>query len=102
MDITTFTGLVTNVGFPIICVAAMAWFIYEIFTKTTAQNEENMQKVQERCAAREDKLYEEIKENREINAKAIATIAQYAEKLDTIQTDIDTIKTDITVIMTKK
>ena len=39
---------------------------------------------------------------REVNAKAIETIAHYAEKLDSIQSDINEIKTDITVIMAKQ
>lgn len=46
----------------------------------------------------EDKLYIEIKENREINVKAIETIAKYSEKLDVIQNDVNEIKTDITII----
>lgn len=98
MDAATITALVSNLGFPIICVLGMAWFIYQIFTKTTAQNAENMERVQERCAAREDKLYQEIKENREVNAQAIATIAHYADKLDTIQSDIKDIKEDIIIL----
>ena len=47
------------------------------------------------------RFYEEIEKNREVNSKAIDTIAHYAEKLDTIQNDISEIKTDITIIMAK-
>ena len=60
-----------------------------------------MEKLQERCIARENKLYEEIKENRIVNAKAIETIAHYAEKLDSIQYDVDEIKTDINVLLNR-
>lgn len=94
--------LISTVGFPIACAVGMAWFIYQIFLKTTAQNEKNMERVQARCKEREEKLYQEIEKNRAINEKAIETIAHYAEKLDTIQTDINEIKTDITVIMSKQ
>ena len=80
----------------------MAWFIYQVFKKTTEQQEKNMEKVQARCKEREDILYKEIDKNRKINEKAIETIAHYAEKLDTIQSDINEIKTDITVIMAKQ
>lgn len=93
--------LIPSLGFPIVCVVGLGWFIYKIYNDTTKQNAENMEKIQARCQAREDKLYEEIKENREVNAKAIETIAHYAEKLDIIQQDISDIKTDITVIMSK-
>ena len=60
-----------------------------------------MEKVQARCKEREEKLYEEIKENRAVNAKAIETIAHYADKLDNIQNDVSEIKTDITILMSK-
>ena len=101
MDITTATELISTVGFPIVCVMALAYFAFYMVNRMSEQNEKNMEKVQARCQDREEKLYQEIKENREVNAKAIETIAQYAEKLDTIQTDIKDIKTDITIIMAK-
>ena len=100
--ITAFIELIPTLGFPIVCVIAMGAFIFYIYKQTTKENAANMEKVQERCKEREDKLYEEIRENREINAKAIATIAQYAEKLEVIQNDISEIKTDITTIKIKQ
>lgn len=102
MDLTAVSNLVSNVGFPIACAIAMAWFIYQLFKKTMEQQELNMEKVQDRCKEREEKLYEELAAGREVNRKAIDTIAHYAEKLDVIQSDIKDIKTDITVIMTKQ
>jgi len=101
MDISIIMELITTLGFPIACVVAMGAFIFYIYKQTTAANAENMEKVQARCKEREDKLYEEIKENRAVNAKAIETIAHYAEKLETIQQDVREIKNDITVIMSK-
>ena len=108
MEIKAITEIISNVGFPIGCVIVMGWFIFQIYQKTMEEqklareeNKANMVAVQARCKEREDILYAEIAKNREVNAKAIQTIAQYAEKLDTIQTDINEIKTDITVIMTK-
>ena len=61
-----------------------------------------MEQVQARWKEREEKLYEEIKENRAVNAKAIETIAHYADKLETIQNDVSEIKTDITILMSKE
>lgn len=101
MDVAAFVNLVSNVGFPIAVAVAMAWFIYQIFKKTMAQQEANMAQVQARCKDREDKLYEELANCRAVNEKAIDTIAHYAEKLDTIQADISDIKTDVTVLMSK-
>lgn len=93
--------LITTLGFPIVCCLGMGYFIFHIYKNTTQENKENMEKVQERCAAREEKLFEEIKENRAVNAKAIETIAHYADRLETIQNDVAEIKTDITVLMNK-
>lgn len=101
MDVNTLTTLITTLGFPIVCVIGLGWFIYKIYQDTQKQNADNMAAVQKRCQEREDKLYEEIKANREVNAQAIATIAHYAEKLDVIQSDINEIKTDITILATK-
>lgn len=102
MDVAAVTTLITEVGFPIVCVFALAWFAYYMVKKTNEQNATNMEKLQNRCIEREKILYEEIKENREVNAKAIQTIAHYAEKLDVIQKDISEIKTDVTIIMSTK
>ena len=101
MDVNTISTLITTLGFPIVCVIAMGWFIYQIFQKTTTQNQQNMEKVQERCKEREEKLYAEIAKNREVNAKAIETIAHYADRLEVIQRDISEIKTDVSVLMNK-
>jgi chromosome segregation ATPase len=47
---------------------------------------------------REEKLTTQINESRNVNAKAIDTIAKYAEKLDTIQQDVKDIKNDVITI----
>ena len=94
--------IISTVGFPIACVLAMGAFIFYIYKQTTKENAENMEKVQARCKEREDKLYEELKLSREVNSKAIETIAHYAEKLDVIQKDISDIKTDITIIRSQE
>lgn len=83
MDIAIITELIGSFGFPIVCVIALGCFVWKIYNKSVD---------------RESVLMNEIKENREINARAIETIAQYAEKLDTIQRDIADIKTDLTIL----
>ena len=72
--------VIAEVGFPIACVLILFLFINEIYKQSVK---------------REEDLNEQLKENREINAKAIETIALYANRLDTIQEDIKDIKTDI-------
>lgn len=108
MELSTISELITGVGFPIACCIGLGWFIFKIYNDMKAdkeaareQNAANMEKVQERCKEREDKLFEEIKLNREVNAKAVETISQYATTMGEIQEDIKEIKSDITVIMNK-
>ena len=98
MDLSAITSLISGVGFPIAACIGMGFFIYYMIKKNTEMNAASMEKLQARCIEREDKLYEEIKENREVNAQAIATIGLYAERLNHIETDVGTMKTDITII----
>ena len=86
MDISTVTQLIGTLGFPIACVIALGFFVWKIY---------------KRSETREDTLLASIGECRAINAQAIETIAQYAEKLGTIQEDVKAIKTDVAVIMSK-
>ena len=102
MDANAISTLITTLGFPIACCLGMGYFIFTIYKNTTKENKENMEQVQARCAAREEKLFEEIKLNREVNAKAIETIAHYADRLEAIQNDVSEIKTDINILMANK
>lgn len=92
MELATLIELISAVGFPIVCAVGMGWFIYQVFLKTTAQSQENMKQVQDRCAEREEKLYSQITKAQEINGQAIATITLYAERLTDIQQDVRDIK----------
>lgn len=98
----TWVEVISTLGFPIACVVALGAFIFHIYKQTTKDNAENMEKVQARCKEREDKLYKELALSREVNGKAIETIAHYAEKLDVIQQDISEIKTNITIIRSQE
>ena len=80
MDINMIMEIITTLGFPIACVLALGYFVYKIYTQSVK---------------REEKLMEEIALNREVNAKAIATITLYAERLTHIENDISSIKTDV-------
>lgn len=97
MELLTFLiEIFPTVGFPIICCGVLAWFVYKFYQDSQKQNEANMEKVQARCAEREEKLYHFIKEQSETNARFAEIIAQYEVKLDDIKTDVKEIKQDIT------
>lgn len=83
---------ITQVGFPIVMVIGLCWFVYKIYQNTTEENKRNMAAVQERCKEREEKLYAYLEKAQEINGQAIATLARYDEKLDIIQEDLEVIK----------
>lgn len=87
MDVKTISSLISSVGFPIVCVIGMGFFIWQLYKQSVE---------------RENKLYTINDECREINAKAIDTIATYAEKLDNIQQDVKEIKDDLTIMKINK
>ncbi len=86
MEITSFIDLISTLGFPIACVIAMGVFIYHIYKKSEE---------------REERLLNELSENRKINADAIATIGRYADSITIIENDIKDIKSDLTILTEK-
>ena len=86
MTIAVFVELLTTVGFPIVCVIALGWFVWHIYKQSVE---------------REEKLMTEITENRLVNEKAIETIAQFAERFTHIEDDVELIKNDVILIKDK-
>lgn len=101
METETITNLIGTLGFPIFCCVCLGFFIYKFYKDYTADAKANMEAVQARCKEREEKLFEEIKLNREVNAKAINTIALYSERLENIQQDVSDIKKDMATVLAK-
>ena len=84
---TMVTELISTLGFPIALVIGMSYFIWQLWKQSVV---------------REEKLMTELTECRVVNTQAISTIAQYADKLDSIQKDVTEIKSDMSVIMNNK
>ena len=87
MDVNTIQTLITSLGFPIVCVIALGWFIYNAFEKITAQSEK-----------REEKLYTVIAQAQETNERLSNTNAEFVSVLNTYKSDLDEIKADVTEI----
>ena len=87
MDVNTIQTLVTSLGFPIVCVMALGWFIYEAFEKFTAQSEK-----------REEKLYTVIAQAQETNERLSNTNAEFVSVLNTYKSDLEDIKADVSEI----
>ena len=79
-------NLIGSLGFPIVASLGLGYMIWNIFKKSTK---------------REEKLLEEITQNRIVNAKAIETISKYAERLTNIETTIVEVKEDVVEIKEK-
>ena len=45
MDVSTLSTLITTLGFPIVCVLGLGFFIYRIYLDTQEQNKSNMDAV---------------------------------------------------------
>lgn len=80
MTIELIISLISTLGLPIVLVIAMGWFIFKLWKQS---------------AEREQKLYEELTKSREVNEKAISTLALYAERLTVIEEDVKEIKQNI-------
>jgi F0F1-type ATP synthase membrane subunit b/b' len=87
MDVNIIQQLIATVGFPIVCVMALGWFIYKAFEKFTAQSEQ-----------REEKLYTIIADAQTTNEKLLQTNAEFVSVLNTYKSDLEEIKSDVSEI----
>lgn len=85
-NLPVFVELISTLGFPIVCVLALGFFVWKIYQQSVE---------------REDKLMTEITQNRLVNEKAIETIAQYADRLTHIEDSITHIEQDVILIKDK-
>ena len=86
MDLAIILEAIATVGFPIVMVIALGFFVYLLWKQSVE---------------RENKLMTEIAENRLVNEKAIETIAKYAERLTHIEDSITHIEQDVVLIKDK-
>lgn len=78
MDI--WVELISQLGFPIALVIAMAFFIWTIYKQSVV---------------REEKLNEQLAKNQEVIKEAVETLAVYNQRLGNIESDVKTIKENI-------
>lgn len=77
MELGMIVELIGTIGFPIVCVIALGWFVWHIYKQSVV---------------REEKLMEEITENRMVNQKFAEIISDYKVELTEIKTDVKDIK----------
>jgi cell division protein FtsB len=87
MDLSTIQSAIATLGFPIVCVIAMGWFIWKLWNRFQEQNEK-----------REEKLYAVIISAQAQNDALSKTNAQFVAVLENYQKDLEGIKEDVTDI----
>lgn len=87
MDANAIQTAITTLGFPIVCVLFLGWFIWKIWIRQQEQNEK-----------REEKLYSFVSDAQAVNEKLTNTNAEFVTVLNTYKTDLEVIKTDVTEI----
>lgn len=87
MDANTIQTLISSLGFPIVCVLFLGWFIWKIWTCQQEQNEK-----------REDKLYSVVAQAQETNERLTNTNCEFVEILHSYKSDLDEIKNDVSEI----
>lgn len=90
MDVNNITQLITSLGFPIVCVIAMAYAMWKVYTRSEDRNEQ-----------REDKLYKVISDAQVQNKELSDTNSKFVTILQNYESDLDGIKTDVTDIKNK-
>ena len=87
MDANTISQLITTLGFPIVLVGVLVWFIWRIYNDQKDNNHE-----------REEKLYEVVANAQAQNAELSNTNAKFVGILETYKSDLEEIKHDVTDI----
>lgn len=77
MELATIGEAIATLGFPIVCVIALGFFVYKLWQQSVK---------------REEILMNEITENRVINQKFAEIIGQYEITLGEIKNDVKDIK----------
>lgn len=78
---------ITTLGFPIVCVVFLGWFVWKIWLRQQEQNEK-----------REEKLYACITEAENLNKQLIETNSEFMSVLTDYKADLDEIKQNVTEI----
>lgn len=95
MDANGFISILSTFGFPTAAAVILGWFCYSMVHKYIENTNRLLETVQNTSEKREERLLKELQSAQEISENAIAVIASYTQKLDSIQKDVSVIKEDI-------
>ena len=94
MDINTMEGFINSVGFPILCVLGLAFFIWKAFGKITDRNYDREEKLYSMLG----KTQEQLNNAQDTNAGFLKVLETFKKDQDEIRQDIEDIKEDIRAI----
>ena len=84
--------MISTLGFPIVCVVGLAFFIWKVWTHYRDDMNANMERLQARCIEREKVLTKTIQEIQKVVEKAFETLAFYETNISDIKADVNEIK----------
>ena len=77
--------MISTLGFPIVCVVGLAFFIWKVWTHYRDDMNANMERLQARCIEREKVLTKTIQENQKV-------VEFYETNISDIKADVNEIK----------
>lgn len=98
MELDAMVQIISTVGFPIVCVMGLAWFVYKAYNNLSVSNKE-----------REEKLYtmlgkaqEQLDNAQRTNERFVSVLEDFQRDTDSMRTDIAQIKNDVRMLPKRK
>lgn len=85
MDLQTIVDLISSLGFPIVAVIALGFFVYKISLLYRNDYNNRIQEIESSAEKRENKFYELLSESNEVLERFNDTLIRIDAKLESIE-----------------
>lgn len=85
MDLQTIVDLISSLGFPIVAVIALGFFVYKISLLYRNDYNNRIQEIESFAEKRENKFYEQLSESNEVLERFNDTLIRIDTKLESIE-----------------
>lgn len=85
MDLQTIVDLISSLGFPIVAVIALGFFVYKISLLYRNDCNSRIQEIESSAEKRENKFYEQLSESNEVLERFNDTLIRIDAKLESIE-----------------
>ena len=89
MTIELVNSMIASVGFPIACVIALAWFVWNIWKQQQESNKEQIQACRDYNKAREEKYCQQIDKFNETLDNFNATLIKIDARLENVEKKLE-------------